>query len=341
MSDKTVLIIGAGPAGMEAANFLAKNNIRVLLLEKEAEPGGHLKNNAILFPDFTEADPVLKNLTDKTFHTNIELRTGSVINKLYREKDRWFAENAQGESFSGDAVLLATGFAPFDATRKEELGYGIYQNVVTSVEFEKMLKAGKIITNEGKTPQRIAFLNCVGSRDEKTGNNYCSRICCINAVKLAVSCRKALPASEVYSFYIDIRMAGQAYEELYRTSQEKYGVNYIRGRVSEAAPTVENKIQLKAEDTLAGLPLRLTVDLLVLMVGMEPSLSTRMLSRQNGIEGEYGFAAPLGLHINDFRTGQDGLFVAGTTKRPLTLPETLADAAAASFQIMEYFNKIV
>jgi len=338
MNGKTVIIIGGGPAGLEAAHHLAQNDYRVILLEKENETGGHIKKDLKLFPDFADAKEVSQHLTDKIMHPNIDLKTNICVNGLLRDGDKWCVKSDDEAVFYGDAVLMATGFKIFDATRKEELGYGIYDNVITSVEFEAKLKEGKILTSEGIVPKRIAFLNCVGSRDEKTGNNYCSRVCCINGVKLSVSLKKMLPNVEAYCFYIDMRMTGQQYEELYRTSQEKYGITYIRGRISEAAVTFDNKIQIKAEDTLAGLPLKITVDMLVLMVGMEASKSTALLSSQNEIQGEYGFAASLGININDNRTKKEGLFLAGTCKRPLSFGETIADAGAAAIQIMEYLK---
>lgn len=336
MREKKVIIIGGGPAGLEAAYHLAQQNYHVTLLEKEEETGGHIRKIVKLFPDFADAGDVRKELSDNMRHSNVELKTGIQVTELFQDGEKWVAKSKNNETYSGDAVLLATGFEPFDATRKEELGYGIYDNVITSVEFEVLLKSGKMLTTEGKVPQRVAFLNCVGSRDEKVGNPYCSRACCINAVKLAVCFKERVPSAEAYCFYIDMRMTGQHFEELYRTSQEKYGVTYIRGRISEAAPTFENRIQLKSEDTLAGLPLKMTVDMLVLMVGMESSKSTALLAGQNEIKGDYGFATSNGMNRLDNQTKKDGLFLAGTCKRPLTLQETLADAGAAAIQIMNY-----
>jgi heterodisulfide reductase subunit A len=338
MGGKNIIIIGGGPAGLEAAYHLALHDYSITLIEKESETGGHIRKDLKLFPDFTYASKVRKDLSDKVMHSNIDLKTGTCVTELNQEGLKWVVKCDNGSSFISDAVLLATGFETFDATRKEELGYGIYDNVITSVEFEGKLKEGKILTSRGKVPQRIAFLNCVGSRDEKVGNLYCSRVCCINGVKLAISFKELVPDAEAYCFYIDMRMTGQHYEELYRTSQEKYGVTYIRGRISEAAATFDNRIQLKSEDTLACLPLKMTVDMLVLMVGIEASRSTRILSAQNGIAGEYGFAKGSGINFRDNLTIKAGLFLAGTCKRPLSFQETIADAGAAAIQIMDYLK---
>jgi heterodisulfide reductase subunit A len=334
-----ILIIGAGPAGIEAAFRLAENNYEVCLVEKNQQIGGNIVNWVKLFPDFTSADDVRKMLFGKVNHENIKLKIATEVVRLYAENGKWIAQDQAGKTYEADAVLLSTGFEVFDANRKEELGYGIYNNVITSVEFEKMTKDGQILTTEGIVPKRIAFLNCVGSRDEKVGNHYCSRVCCINAVKQAVEYKEFVPDGEAYVFYMDLRMFGQCYEELYRTSQQDFGVQFIRGRISEAAGTIDKRVQIKAEDTLAGLPLKITVDMLVLMVGMEPSTATKQLSKQNNVDGVYGFAKASGSFLYDNQTERDGLFLAGTCKRPLNIPETLADARAAALQIMEYMQE--
>lgn len=337
--DKNIIVIGAGTAGIEAAVHLAEKNYQVYLFEKNKQIGGNVRNWVKLFPDFTDADDIRKNMSAKVDHKNIELILDTTIKQLYFENGKWWVKDQFDKTYKADAVLLSTGFEVFDAGRKEELGYGIYENVITSVEFEKMTKNGQMITTEGQIPKRIAFLNCVGSRDEKVGNHYCSRVCCINAVKQAVEYKEYVPDGEAYVFYMDLRMFGQCYEELYRKSQQDYGVQYIRGRISEASGTIDKRVQIKAEDTLAGLPLKLTVDLLVLMVGIESSSATRDLSKQNEINGEYGFARSSGSFLNDNQTNKNGLFLAGTCKRPLTIPETLSDARSAALQIMEYLGE--
>ena len=325
-------------AGAEAAAQLAANGIRVCLIEKEPEAGGNVKNWAKLFPDFAVAQDVRGRVFGQLNHPGIELHAGTAIATLHESQGRWTAEDEHGQRYEADAVLLASGFTPFDAGRKEELGHGIYGNIITSVEYEQAILTGRLLTTEGQVPRRVAFLNCVGSRDEKVGNNYCSRVCCINAVKQAIEYKELVPDGEAYVFYMDLRMSGQCYEELYRRAQQEFSVNFIRGRISEASGTIDHRVQLKAEDTLTGLPLRITVDLFVLMVGMEPSAGTKRLASQCGIAGEYGFARAAGTFTADNLTGRPGLFLAGTCKRPLTIPETLADARSAALQIMEYLK---
>ena len=240
--------------------------------------------------------------------------------------------------YSADAVLMTTGYKVFDATRKEELGYGIYPGVITSIDMEKKIKEGKILNAVGDIPKKIVFLQCVGSRDEKSGNHYCSKVCCVTAVKQAIELRKLLPEVETYIFYMDLRMWGGGFEEMYRESQEKYGVRYVRGRISEAASTYDGKIQIKSEDTLVGLPLKMSADLLVLMVGMEPSCGTKELTKQCGCSDAYGFATTANPHVGDNETSKPGLFVAGSCKRPMSINDTLNDARSAAVKIAEYLK---
>jgi heterodisulfide reductase subunit A len=339
MEKQHAIIIGGGPAGLAAAYELADAGLNVCLIEKETTVGGHLNKWAKLFPNFADADGVRNELIEKSTHKNISLLTDKSVGELFPKDGLWHVKGDKGDVLHADSVLLATGFKTFDASKKEELGYGIYENIITSVEFEKMTKEGKILTAQGTSPKRVAFLNCVGSRDEKVGNHYCSRVCCINAVKQAVEYKEFVPNGEAFVFYMDLRMSGQFYEELYRESQEKYGVNYIRGRISEAGGTIDKRVQIKSEDTLSGLPLRITVDMLVLMVGMEASEGTASLAGQNGIAGAYYFAKSAGIFVSDNKTEQKGLFLAGTCKRPLTLPETMADARAAAVQMIDYLKE--
>lgn len=333
---KKVLIIGAGIAGLETAYNLAINNISVTLLESKSVIGGNIRKWVKLFPDYTDANDISNFFYDKIKKAKIELHIDTEIENLYYENEKWNAIDSNNNKYIADIVVLATGFNVFDATRKEELGYGIYENVITSVDFERMYKTNSFFSNSNKVPNSIAFLNCVGSRDAKIGNHYCSRLCCINAVKQASEFKELYPKAEAYIFYMDLRMAGQQYEELYRTSQEKYAVHYIRGRISEAAITQNMQISIKAEDTLLGQILKLNVDMLVLMVGMEASPSTTKLAKQNNILGDYGFAKSLNLYGQDNLTDNKTMFLAGTCKRPLSIPETIADARAASLQIINY-----
>ena len=197
-----------------------------------------------------------------------------------------------------------------------------------------MIRENNIVNSLGEKPKRIVFLQCVGSRDEKSGNHYCSKLCCVTAVKQAIEVKKQLPDCEAYVFYMDLRMWGQHFEEMYRTAQQEYGINFIRGRISEAGGTFDGRVQIKAEDTLLGRPLKMTSDLLVLMVGMEASKGTRELATQCHICGDYGFAQSQDPHLHDCLTSAHNLFVAGTCKRPMTLTDAINDGRSAAYEIL-------
>ncbi|MDO4216590.1 MAG: FAD-dependent oxidoreductase [Bacteroidales bacterium] len=330
-----VAIIGAGPAGIEAASLLAQQGVNVTLFEQEASPLKNLTDKAFLFPDFAEAEQLVLALTQKLRNPMIQVETSTPIVDLQEDSRQWILTTQQGKRHIFDRVLVATGYTPFDAHRKEELGYGIYKGIHTSLEMEQMLKTKHIVNTVGDIPRRITFLQCVGSRDEKTGNHYCSKICCVTAVKQAIEAKKLLPQTEVSVFYMDLRMWGQGFEEMYRHAQEEYHIQFVRGRISEASSTFDGRVQIKAEDTLMGLPLKMTTDLLILMVGMEASQGTRTLAKACGQCGDYGFFKTVDPQLGDNLTSLPHLYAAGTCKRPMSINDTLNDARSAAWRLME------
>jgi len=337
-----VIIIGAGPAGLEAAHRIAKEGFKVLLLEKESNTGGKLKQWDKLFPDFASAQEVLTALEAGIQHEHIELKNNTEIVAIRHDEENWTVTDKNGFEYQGKAILITTGYDFFDAKRKEEYGYRIYPNVITSVELEEMLAQKQIRypSMENNTMPRIAFIHCVGSRDEKVGNFFCSRNCCICAVKQSIEVKKSLPDAEVFCFYIDLRMFGKLYEELYREAQQKFNINFVRGKVSEVAPAIDKRVVIKAEDTLLAKPVRGAFDLVVLMVGMEASEGTKMFSNSLNIQDTYGYIESINPHISDNKTAHQGIFAAGTCKKQLSVSEVIKDAEAASFAIKEYLEQI-
>ncbi|MCR4828719.1 MAG: FAD-dependent oxidoreductase [Bacteroidales bacterium] len=332
---KSISIIGAGPAGIEAATILAHHNYQVTVFEKSASAMKNIADKAFLFPNFVDAKEIVEEMCQKLVDNNITVKYDTDIVGIHRDAHGWLLEDQKGENYFADNVLLATGYTPFDAHRKEELGYGIYGGVVTSLDMETMIRYDRVLNTVGEKPKRIAFLQCVGSRDEKSGNHYCSKVCCVTAVKQAIEVKKQVPDCEVYVFYMDLRMWGQGFEEMYREAQQQYGIRFVRGRISEASGTFDKRVQIKSEDTLMGLPLRMTTDLLVLMVGMEPSAGTCALAKVCGIAGDYGFAQSADPHLHDNKTAMEGLFVCGTCKRPMSLTDAVNDGRSAALAIME------
>lgn len=334
-----VIVIGGGTAGMEAAGQLAGEGVSVTLIEKEKKLGGHLKEWHHLFPDRRESGEVMQYLEKKL--TGVNVITGSPVEAFQRQGKEFIVNTGNGHTVKGDALLLTTGFELFRSERKEEYGYGIYDNVITSADLEKMFSENRLLLKNGKKPDRIGFLHCVGSRDEKVGNLYCSKLCCVTAVKQAIEVSEILKDSKIFCFYMDMRMGGALYEELYREAQEKYGINFIRGKISEVSVNINNRLVVKAEDTLVGRPLKMELDMLVLMAGMEMSDGGARLADSGNLEvGENRFFAPLDHHFGSNRSKTDGLFFAGACTAPMNLTETISHARSAAAEIMDYLKSI-
>jgi heterodisulfide reductase subunit A len=339
MVEKKVIVIGGGVAGMEAASSLAAFGIEVSLIEKEDHLGGHVAQWDRLFPSRRPAKEITAYMTEK-MSKKVTIYTGKEIQKIERSGKEWKVLLNDSRMLVADALLLATGFDLFEARKKEEYGYGIYDNVITSADLEKKFALdGQIRNARGKVPERVGFVHCVGSRDEKVGNLYCSRVCCVTAVKQAVEVSEMIPGCEVFCFYMDLRMFGLDFEALYKESQEKWGVHFIRGRLSEAFENQDGSVTVKVEDTLASRPLKMKVDLLVLMSGMVTSSGTKKLLDILDLEtDENHFLQPADRQLQANETDIPGLFLAGTCTSPKSIDETIADSRAAALRVMEYLK---
>jgi heterodisulfide reductase subunit A2 len=301
-----------------------------------------VKNWDRLFPSRRPGSEVM-DFIGKNLAARVDIRCGSEVASVERTTAGFIIRPVHGDPLEAGSVVLATGYDLFDARKKEEYGYGIYDNVITSAELEAIFKEGRPVTmQDGKTPRRIGIIHCVGSRDEKVGNLYCSKVCCVTGVKQAIEIREMLPGCEVYSFYMDLRMYDRNFEELYYEAQQKWGVNFIRGRLSECAENPDHSIVLKSEDTLTGRPLKMTVDLVVLLVGFTPRPETKKLAAMLGLDaGADGFLSPADEHTRDNNTAVPGLFLTGAVKGPACIVNTIADARAAAMQVKAYLNSEV
>lgn len=334
-----VVIVGGGTAGVEAAGQLAREGFKVVLVEKENEIGGHIKKWYHIFPDRRDGNEVVEYLQEMVNHNNITLITGNTIRGLDKKGGRFQLSTNTGKEIDAEAVLIATGFDLFKSERKEEYGYGIYDNVITSAELESMFRTGEVKLTNGHQPSRVGFIHCVGSRDEKVGNLYCSKLCCVTAVKQAMEIKEYISESRVFCFYMDMRMGGALYEELYRESQEKYGINYVRGKVSEVGVNIDNKLVVKVEDTLVGRPLKMELDMLVLMAGMEMSEEGKIIAEKNGLKtGDNRFFAPLDHHFGSNKSNIKGIFYAGTCTSPMNITETISHARSAVIDVINYLK---
>jgi heterodisulfide reductase subunit A len=248
------------------------------------------------------------------------------------------------------AIIVATGFNLFDGRRVLEYGYGLYPDVMTNLEMERMLSAagpteGKIVRpSTMEKPKRVAYVQCVGSRSERH-NPYCSRICCMAALKQARQIREKYPDIEVTIFYIDLRAFGKGYEEFYESSARDYGVSFVRGRVSEVRHSFESdKLVIRAEDTLLAQPIEMEADMVVLSCGLEVFKDAEKVTRAIGIQRSAdGFLLEAHPKLRPVDTNTDGIFIAGAAQGPKDIPDTVAQAkgAAASALAMLAAGKVM
>jgi heterodisulfide reductase subunit A len=236
------------------------------------------------------------------------------------------------------AVVVATGFDPFDATHKPEFGYGRYPNVISGLEFERLASAsgptaGKIRVN-GKEPKEIVFVHCVGSRDKAgaatgSGEEYCSRICCMYTAKQAHLVHDKIPGSKITVFYMDVRAFGKGFEEFYDRVRAE-GIVYRRGNPSEVYKRGE-KLIVRAEDTLLGKTVEVPADLVVLATGVQPRADANQVAEMLKLEfSEDGFFSELHPELRPVDTRRPGVFLAGTCQAPKDIPDTVAQAKAAA-----------
>ncbi len=244
-------------------------------------------------------------------------------------------------------IIVTTGYQLFDARRAKEYGYKKYDNVITSLEFERLSSAagptnGEILLKDGREPESVAILHCIGSRDENY-NKHCSRICCMHSLKFAYLVREKTDA-EVYEFYIDMRAFGKGYEEFYeRVQKEK--VNIIRGKVPEITdfaeyPEEKGKLIIQCEDTLLGLNRRIAVDMVVLSVGIEPRSDAEQIAKLFSLSrGSDGFFIEKHPKLDPMATMSDGILIAGCCQGPKDIPDTVAQGAGAAARALSILTK--
>ena len=243
-------------------------------------------------------------------------------------------QREQIETIEVGAIILATGFKVFDAARIPYYGYRAYPNVYTALEVERLINAagptsGELVLRDGRKPRSVGIVHCVGSRDEHT-NRWCSRVCCMYSLKLAHLVKERTNA-EVYSFYIDMRTPGKAFEEFYTRVAEE-GVRFIRGKVADIYPAGDDgRLMVQVEDTLLCQVRKVPVDLVILATGLEPKPDAAQLRRMFNIscssEGWFLERHPKLAPVNTFT---DGIFLAGCCQGPKDIPDTVAQAGAAA-----------
>ncbi|MGQ9647969.1 MAG: 4Fe-4S binding protein [Thermodesulfobacteriota bacterium] len=239
------------------------------------------------------------------------------------------------------SIILATGFDLYDPQALPQYGYGVYENVITNLQFERLASPsgptrGEILLKDGSSPKGIAFLHCIGSRDENA-NLYCSRICCMASMKQA-HLAKEKTGAEIYEFYIDINAFGKGYQEFYKRVREE-GIYFIRGKGSEIFRR-DGRLVVAAEDTLLGTPLEISVDMVVLGTGLTARRDAERVAQTFGIsQSADRFFMEAHPKLRPVATNVDGIFLAGCCQGPKDIPDTVAQASAAAAEAISLYSR--
>ncbi len=263
----------------------------------------------------------------------------------FQDKDRVVEEQV-------GAIVVATGYKLYSIGREQnsakirgygEYGYGKYKDVIDSLQFERLISASGPTNGElkrpsdGKIPQKVVFISCVGSRDNAKGLPYCSKICCMYTAKHTMLYKHKVHSGEAHVFYMDIRSGGKGYDEFVRRAIEQDGAKYYRGRVSKV--TEENgKLIVRGADTLAGIPVTIEADMVVLAAAMRPADGIADLAQKLNVgSDEFGFLLESHPKLRPVETNAAGVFVCGACQAPKDIPETVAQASAAASKVAVTF----
>jgi len=352
MSPRT-LIIGGGIAGMTAALELAEAGHHVYLVEKQDHLGGNLARVDLTAPYLDSArDLITDRITRIRSNKNVEALFNSRVTEVKGFVGNFTAavKNINGGSdnpareLSVGNIMVCTGYKEFDASRITHYGYGKLPDVITSFEFEQMLKRGRIMTREGKTPQYAAILHCVGSRSQEF-HAYCSRVCCMTALKYVHELKSANPACYVSDVYVDMHAFGKGHEDFYtRTSEVKtLFLMYEKNDhpvIRKADPKDDCGMLIEVNEKLSGEVIEIPADLVILMVGMEAREDSGEIARLVNIsQDKEGWFIESHPKLEPVATTTDGIYIAGTCVAPKDIPDTVAQARAAAARILGRITK--
>ena len=304
-----------------------------------------LDHRRAIYIPFAQAVPKIATI-DADYCTMLKTGKCGVCSKVctagaidYKQTDR-FIEEEYG------AIVVATGFNPIKLDQYDEFAYSQSPDVVTSLEFERLMNAagptgGTLLRpSDGTHPKTIVFVQCVGSRcDDSKGKSYCSKICCMYTAKHAMLCREKYPDTDVYVFYIDVRTPGKNFDEFYRRAVEEYGVHYVKGMVGKVVPE-NGKLKVQASDLLGNRQLHIDADMVVLAAAIEPDKSARplatMLTASMDTNDFFTEAHP---KLRPVESPTAGIFLSGACQGPKDIPETVAQASAAAAKVIGLLAK--
>jgi len=311
--------------------------IKVCPVEVEREFGGGLEKRKAIYLPFPQAIPHSLVIDPKTC-----IRCGECV-KVCSPGAIDLDMQAEEEKLEVGAIILGFGFEPFWAQRKGEYGFGRYTNVLTSIQFERMLSTSSptsgfpIRISDGKEMRRIAFIQCVGSRDPSCGQDHCSTICCMYATKQAMIAMDRCPGLDVTIFYMDIRPMGKDYERYYERAKGEYGVKYIRSAISSIKELQQTKNLLITYLKEDGNFEEKEFDAVILSVGFTPPPSIREMAEKMGLRlNPQGFCQTD--EFNPAQTSVEGIFVGGAFRNPRDIPETVVEGSSAAATAASYLS---
>jgi heterodisulfide reductase subunit A len=353
---RRTLVIGGGIAGMQAALDVAEAGYPVILVEKTKSLGGKMAQLSGTYLNFAAAPGLLiKRIEHVNSHPGIQVLTnaevievnGYVGNFRVKVKAGQDAGPAEGEEpantefqFDIGAIIVATGWQPYDRARLPEYGGADILDVVDGLTFEGMLAPGAQIRrpSDGKVPREIVFVQCAGSRDRERGVPYCSKVCCMYVAKQAMLFKERVPDGQAYVFYIDIRSAGKGYDEFVQRAMEKNHVLYLRGKVSKIFRN-DDKLTVWGVDTLSGRAVEVAADMVVLATPMTPTSSSVELAQRLHISTDAnGFFNEAHPKLRPVETLTAGIYLAGAGQGPKDIPETVAQASGAAAKVLQLFS---
>ena len=306
-----------------------------------------MDNRRAIYIPFAQAVPKVATI-DADYCTMLKTGKCGVCSKVctakaidYTQKDE-FIEEKYG------AIVVATGFNPISMDKFDEFAYSQSKDVITSLEFERLMNAagptaGKLVRpSDGVHPHKIVFVQCVGSRCAscaEKGKEYCSKICCMYTAKHAMLTRDKYPDTDVTVFYIDVRTPGKQFDEFYRRAVEEYDVHYIKGMVGKISPE-GNKLIVQGSDLIANKQLKIEADLVVLAAAIEPDKSARplatMLTASMDTNDFFTEAHP---KLRPVESPTAGIFLSGACQGPKDIPETVSQAGAAASKVIGLLSK--
>jgi len=344
---RCALVIGGGVAGLEAALGIANAGYPVVLVEREDHLGGKMARLAGTYLNFEAAPGLLQQRVEQVLaHPRIQVLLNAQVTRVEGYVGNFGVqltslkeEGTEEQHVDVGALVVATGWDPYPLERLPEYGGGAIKDVVDGLTFESMLQPGAGLRrpSDGRTPREVVFVQCAGSRDPERGVSYCSKVCCMTVAKQAMLFKQRVPDGQAYVFYIDIRSGGKGYDEFVQRAMEDYDVLYLRGKVSKIFQRGD-RVVVWGADTLAGKPVEIEADLVVLATAMLPASQAVTLAQTLHIGTDrYGFYEEAHPKLRPVESLTAGVFLAGAGQGPKDIPESVFQAGGAVAKVLQLF----